>query len=398
MSSEKYAAEPGVAEQSPAGRERRVRTLGGRVFGAVSWAVAAVLVVASVAWVFSSRSYIADLAANLSAQFLALTLVCGAVWAAARRWGLLAVAAMACASHVAVLSMGRAAYWPREPSASRPMGSSATTADASGVVRFFHYNANSKGNGQDIEQVMTAEGPDVISIVGPPVLEQSRVIYGHHLADRYAGKLTREWQAGLDGVATDVTPCFVVSRWPIRKWETSQLGPEGRYVVAGVVDRPGVGGKSGAFGLIAVHPRSPRTEYRWSRGNVVVEAVVKTALAMRAQGLAVIVLTDLNSTPTGYRSRRLYWGADLRRAKPLLDATGTYFRSIPMGRDANSPRLMRAYWPANVAIDDAVVSPEVEVVGWKAQEMLASEHRPILVDLRVPFAASNANPPDSGAP
>ena len=57
-----------------------------------------------------------------------------------------------------------------------------------------------------------------------------------------------------------------------------------------------------------------------------------------------------------------------------------------MSLDASAPKLAPAFWPVSIAIDDALVSPEIEVVGWRAEPVLECEHRPITIDLRIPFA------------
>jgi endonuclease/exonuclease/phosphatase family metal-dependent hydrolase len=222
---------------------------------------------------------------------------------------------------------------------------------------------------------------------------QNVVIDGHDLEDQFPGKLVRHWRPEPNGGTTEVTAGFVVSRWPITPLDTHDLGAAGDYLIAGAVQRP-----EGPFAVIAVHPRSPRTAARWEVGNAVIEAVATLTRRMAEQGLPVVVLSDLNSTPTGYRSRHLYQQAKLRRAKPLFSWTATYPDQITWG--SGPTRSLPLAWPAAIAIDDALITPGIGVSGWTVGPRLASEHLPVIVELTIPQGSvpNPASPPSTPLP
>lgn len=357
-----------------------------------SWPVALMLLMCSCAWMFAGMSWRADLIANLAAQVLVASIVMTTLWTIAR-WRALALVGLTSALMcLGLLSWGRAAFWPRSVAIARSGVASPEADLKTDVVRVLHYNASTKGKGETIEEFMRAEDADVISIVCPPVLQQFKVVYGPHLSNIYPGKLVRYWKPESNGVDARVTSAFLVSRWPLRDFgPVPEVGVLRENLIAGIVDRPG-----GPFGVIAVHPISPRTARRWAVGNLVTDTVVEVARQMRDRGLPVVVLADLNSTPTGWRSQRLYAAADLRRAKPLLEAGGTYPDEVPWGLSTRAPRVFPAIWPISIAIDDALISPEIEVLGWTIRARLASEHRPIRIDLGIPRIAPPA--PEPGVP
>ncbi len=353
------------------GRPRQTRL--GRAFSLLSWPAAAGLLLLSLAWIFSGSAWVLDLIANLNAQWLTAAMVFLVLWLLTRRRRHAAIAGLACALLGASLLIGRAAVLPRPIDANAP--------PASGAVRFFHYNASTLGEGDAIESLMDRSHADVFSILCPPVRYQRDVIYGDRLADRFPGKLVREWRPDANGSDTDVTAAALVSRWPMHPVDTSRVGQAAAYLIAARVERPA---PEGPFAVIAVHPRSPRNADRWATGNLVVEAVGHVARRLQDEGLAVVVIADLNSTPSGYRSRLLNRLAGLRRAKPLLSLATTY--PLPLGPrdDSQSGPRRRSWGPLGIAIDDALISPGVAVVGWSTLPKLESEHSPIVVDLRIP--------------
>lgn len=361
-------------------RKRRQTRLG-RAFSILSWPAAVVLPLIGLAWTVSGLAWGLDLIANLDAQWLVGAAGALLLWALTRRWRHAAFAAVACALLGASLLIGRAAVLPRPVDVSGP--------PADGAVRFFHYNASTLGEGGSIEALMDRSHADVLSVLCPPVAQQRAVIYGDRLSDRFAGKLVRRWRPDPVGDGTDVTAAFVVSRWPMHALDVSWVGAGADYLIAARVERPAPGGP---FALIAVHPRSPRNADRWAAGNAVAEATGRVARRLEDEGMAVVVLADLNSTPSGYRSRLLHRLAGLRRAKPLLSVSTTY--PLPLGpRDDSQAGPRRWCWgPLGIAIDDALVSPGVGVAGWSVLPKLESEHSPIVVDLRIPGGAASVAP------
>jgi endonuclease/exonuclease/phosphatase family metal-dependent hydrolase len=360
---------------------RRPKTRLGRAFSVASWPPAIALLALGAAWLFSGSAWQLDLIANLNAQWLLIAAAAGSLWLFTRRWTHAALAAIACLSLLVSLSIGRASLLAPAVAIDTP-----PSAD---VVRFFHYNASTRGEGETIEALMDSAHADVFSILCPPVRYQRDVIYGNRLADRFAGKLVRQWRQDADGFNTDITAAFVVSRWPMRAVDTTWAGSASDYLIAAIVDRPA---PAGPFAVIAVHPRSPRSPERWHRGNAVVETVAHVANRLQADGLPVVVLADLNSTPSGLRSRTLWSLANLRRAKPLLSLATTYPLPLSPGDDAPYRPQGPDWGPFGIAIDDTIVSPTIGVASWSALPKRESGHSPILVDLSIPPASPSVTP------
>lgn len=368
----------------PSRSTRRPRGVLSRVIGVTCWLAALAALLPASAWMFSSLAWEIDLVANLGAQFLLVTTILLILVAAMRRRAPAAVLALACLLHLWPLLSGRAVWFPR--SADGPSASP-------GHVRVLHYNDSSCSDKSEIYALMNQSGADVLHILCPPIPQQGEVIDGPGLEDKYPGKLVRHWSPVEHGQATLVGAAFVVAKWPIRREDFSALGPLAPHLIAGVVERPDAEG--GAFAMVAVHPRSPRNASRWHEGNAVVDVTIAAANMFRARGLPVLIMTDLNSTPTGYRSRKLWSEAGMLRSKPALLMRGTFPDRVQMGLAKGSPQFMPGWWPASIAIDDVLVTPEIGVESWRVLPWLRGEHAPILVDLRVPGVrkgALEANP------
>jgi hypothetical protein len=341
------------------------------VVTAAAWLCALAALASSTLWLFAFDHWRIDLVANLGAQMF---LVCFGVAMATlilRRWRALAVALLACALHAAPILNHRAAILPRPINDAQ-----ARPAD---VVRFLHYNDSTCSEKADVYALIDRSGADVVSLLCPPVQMQFDVIYGRGLESKYPGKLTREWKPSKDGFNTEVTAAFVVAKWEITPVDCAFVGPMAPRFITGIVERP-----AGRFALIAVHPRSPRWRERWEEGNEVVTALVALVDHLHSSGFPVVVLTDLNSTPSGWRSRFVCGEANLCRAKPVLVPDGTYPDVVPWDLRRKQSTSIPARWPLSIAIDDALISPEINVTGWRVGARLRSEHRPVTIELRIP--------------
>ncbi len=368
-----YEASPG-----PVRTRRRPR----RSITVACWVIALGVLIPAPAWLVSGWGWTIDLVANLNAQLAIAGTVAALVCLALRRRGPAACAALATLLMLLPLALDRAAWWPRAAAVPRP-------AQGDEVVRVLHYNARSRGTHEQNLALIAATNPDIVSLVGPGLDGQVRVIYGDGLTDRFPGKLVRPWSPGhAEDGAQMVSAAYLVSRWPIEPLDLADQGEAGQQVMAGVVQRPG---PAGWFGVVALHPRSPRTAYRWERGNLTVDAAVAATDRLRQRGLPVLVISDLNSTPSGYRCRVLA-AAGLRRGKPVFDPSGTYPEEAPIGLSLKNAWSVRVMWPLKIAIDDVWCTPGVRVEAWSVLPATGSgsEHRPILVDLRVSGPAESA--------
>ncbi|MBX3407604.1 MAG: endonuclease/exonuclease/phosphatase family protein [Phycisphaeraceae bacterium] len=329
--------------------------------GCLSGVCALVLLVWAMAWILSGVSWWADIAANFAAQG---ALVSGAVcawWVVRRRRGLALVALLAAGMHAWILGTGREAWLPR------PIDSGAPAAE--GRVRLLHFNCSSRPAPADVYALFDACHADVVSITEPNVYVQFDVIYDDKLQSEFPHRMKRYFRdlpTGQRGAG------FVLSKFPLTPFpvEPDAQGEHVEEIIAAIVEAPA------RFGLIAVHPRSPRTRARWADGHEVARAAAGVARRMREQGLPVVLLADLNSTPSGWRSRELYFAAGLRRAKPVFEVRGTYPTHLDVG-----PRHMATRWPMTIAIDDAFIAGPVTLHGWGLLDPIGSDHWPVLVDV-----------------
>ncbi len=346
----------------------------------IAWSLTIPALLLSSLWMFSAHSFRVDLIANLGAQILILCIAIAIITAILRRPRALVFALLACAIQLTPLVRNRAAFLPSSP----------PTTPALRTVRFFHYNDSSLSAKEDVYALMERSHADILSILSPPVKMQFDVIYGPGLEDAYPGKLIRPWKPAPDSTSTEISPGFVVSRWKLTPIDCSFVGKMSDRFMAAIVQRP-----EGKFAIVAVHPRSPRSELRWNEGNQTVRALITLSRKLQSDGLPVVILTDLNSSPTGWRSRAACERGLLRRAKPLLYPDGTYPDVVPLNIRTGQTSNMGAIWPLSIAIDDALISPNITVAAWGAQDRLRSEHRPVIIDLMIPpTPASAPNPID----
>ena len=278
---------------------------------------------APIAWGF-------DLIASFSGQALLLTLLVMPLFARRRvALGLLLACALV---HLVYLTPNRAARTNSPPD----------------VLVMIH---NTLAVNPDIEGVMDAvvrSGADVCVLVEPnPTLVRALIAGG--VSGVYPHMLR-------DGPLPDQTPWrIVLSRWPLEDLRTDDT-------LACVVRAP-----TGDFGVVALHPASPRDVSRWAAGRRLVRHAAEAAEALRARGLEVVLAGDLNAPPAASRNRALARIAGVRRCKPWGAPCGTFPASLP--------------WPACLAIDDAWVSDGIAVSSWRAGPSIGSDHRSVTVGL-----------------
>lgn len=357
--------EPAARHPSPSRNKRHVPPLAGPLF-----------LVIGCAWPLSGLDWRIDLIANLNAQWLVLCLPLAIIAMLRRRWLAALLSLLACGLLAAPLLMSRAAFFPR---------SSEPTPRPADYVRILHYNARGNGTSALNMALIDAVDADIVSIVAPPVQQQFEVIYGDGLEARFPGKLIRTWKPSPDNSTTLISPMFLVSKWPLLRLDSADLGEQGEHLTAGIVQRPG-----GQFAVIAIHPRSPRNQLRWLEGNQTIETTFSLARRVQAKGLPLIIVADLNSTPSGWRSREVCSQLDLIRCKPFFDVQGTYPEEIPLGTNIRTAPALPAFWPLRIAIDDIWMTPQIRVDFWKTLPTIASEHRPIVVGVRIPLGLGDS--------
>ena len=325
------------------------REKGSRWRGRVAWGAAAGLLAMGVCVPVAGAGYVFDLAANLSAQGLGLGVVVCGWFLVGRNWRRAAVGGLGCVLMAWPL-VGRV-WWVEGPGPARP-------------VRVLVFNSSTTaGDAGEAMGLIERSEADVVVLTEPSGALLELVRDSEVLAGRYPGFFLPDRAAG--------GYMLVLSTWA----QVPVLGETAKDVARGGLrvmrfERP-----EGPFILLALHPDSPRSPAEWAKGNEVVERAAGLLEGELARlGLPLVVGADLNSTPAGWRSRRL-GGAGLRRAKPVL-AGGTWPAGWP--------------WPLSVAIDDVWMSRDCRVAGWDRPLGGGSDHRAVLVEVIVGQAGAPA--------
>lgn len=369
-------------------RWRRVRHI-------LAWCLAIPCLLAAVPWMISGSRWELDLIASGNAQMLLASIVILAIVVALRSLWAAGAVVLACVLLAMPLAMGRAAWWPTAASSpGEPLPSD--------TIRVLHYNDSTRSKPEEVDRLLMWADADIVHLLAPPVHTQFKYIYGKGKLPGYMGQANRKWSASGSGGGM-VSAAVVWSRWPLTTLDTSAAGKLHDRFICELVDRP-----QGRFVLMCIHPRSPRNSERWHEGNELVRALNTLVAQFRLQGLPVLVLTDFNGTPSGYRAALVRQAGELRRAKPWLTPRGTHplqvnmdvldtmpaqdkaaaeaLAAVPPDIQLPPPKRVTDWstrWPLTVAIDDALLSREFSVSGWTALDLLNSEHNPILMDLRL---------------
>lgn len=301
-------------------------------------------------------AWIIDLCASLASQSVP-PLACAALVAAAlRRWPPALLTAAACAA-VAALPLSE----PRLPRAT-------TTGP---TLRVLTYNAKTGSGHLDAKaELVRSANADALVLLEPPLDWVHLYLAGGGGLDNYhtGWRPTGAWSGCPLLLSKHPVDEHSIALAPLRRklWD--------HFYRLEILRTP-----AGPVALIQAHARSPRRPARWRTG---LEQLLLLADAVKElqerTGLPVIVAGDFNSPPTGLRARAFALRSGLIRAKPMAIATGTFPAWLPS-------------W-AGVAIDDLYASPGITLVSWKVTGSAGSDHRAVIVELRLPQGASGSEP------
>ncbi|GIK19760.1 MAG: endonuclease/exonuclease/phosphatase family protein [Leptolyngbya sp. PLA2] len=296
---------------------------------------------AGAASMFPGLGWLPGMIAEIAAQALLVSLPFAVVWAVRRRW------ACAAASSVACVLLASALLQPRAPF---------TPGSGEKTIRVLALNGGPENEHPDeLLKLLTFVKAEVVALVEPnPGLV--RGIRRH-------GALDASFPHGAArGPVSHLTSWrLVLSEFPVLDTDENRTVKD---LLSVVVRHP-----SGEFGMVVVHPSSPRSPSRWREGNELIDRALSEARRLESQGYPTLIIGDLNSTPTGHRSRLLARGGYLR-CKPLRAPIGTF------------PAW--SVWPAMAAIDDACASPGWRVRSWRTIRGGGSDHRGVLIELVIP--------------
>lgn len=330
---------------------RRLHPRRGPGWAGARFAAALPVVVVCGAWVTGSVGYAVDLAAQFAGQAGLLAAGLALWWLWRRRWGASGFALVGVLLAVlGIASGGR--VWRVSPAA----------VEAS-VVRVMIFNAHASDDEAAVRSLLLDSGADVVGLLEGPAWLMEEFKAGGVWRERFG----HYWVSAK----ADVGFKIVLTKWPQMDVVT---GERGAWLTASggmrqmILDRPE--GEGGPFAFTLIHPHSPRSAARWAQGNEHLTGFIDRARAhVGPRDLPHIAAGDLNATPTGSRSLRLWHELGLRRAKPVLRATGTWPASW--------------VWPAQLAIDDVLVPRGARVVSWRAVGGTGSDHKAVVVDVEV---------------
>lgn len=251
-------------------------------------------------------------------------------------------------------------------------------ADVEGAVRFVVWNSRASAtDGPAQLRAILEEPADIVALTEPSAAlldamrasTELRAMYPHWtLPDRARGGFS-----------------LLLSRWPV---DPAPMDLRTAGVRLSTARRPG-----GAFRVVLIHPRSPRTPALWRAGNELLTQAIAAAGGLRElEDLPVIIAADLNSAPPGSRSRRMWTEGGYLRARPRLMPGGTF--------PASWPRIVQT------PIDDLWATPGVTRACWRSERWPGSDHQVVVSTLIVPRgeprslspARRGASPPGPLAP
>lgn len=303
------------------------------------------------AWLFSSRVYYLDLIVSqqiLIVWWCVFVLIVAVVF---RRWR--AAFAMPFLITLAAfpLVQSRTVLVPEVDFGSK----------SDDVVRFVSCNINPKSELWEhaAGDLLDLDADVVILLEVPPNLSRAIRRQGWIGNDAYTHWAHRYW------VDQETSPGYVLSKWPIEQLDLG-LDENSRQQILHVrVDHP-----DGAFIAGLIHPFSPRDRDRWAYGNDVTRLQARSAERTHHDtGLPMLFGVDLNAGIAQDRARVLR-SAGLRPSKPLTRIGGTY------PSNTSVPRVF------TFQLDDVWVMGEVIIDAWSSIEVLGSDHRAVVVDVR----------------
>jgi endonuclease/exonuclease/phosphatase (EEP) superfamily protein YafD len=302
--------------------------------GAIALALASLLALAA------ERLWWADLLVHFRLQYLALAvLLLGlAVWRRRRAW--LAAALLALALNAVPVA--------REFGVARPL---AAAASAQPPLRIAASNLlwRNRAHAAAIAWARQSQADLLVFVEVDARWEQAL----GQLRDAYPFARTLR-RAGHSGT-------LLLSRWPIDAAATLDAGTPGTPELAVDVTTPG-----GRVRLIAVHAT-------WPLGGTLSAARAREfatiAGAARSAKLPVVVIGDFNVTP---------WSPHFAT---LLERGRLHDAAAGFGWQPTWPSFLP---PLGLRIDHALLSPGIEVNSFARGRVEGSDHRPIIVDLRLP--------------
>lgn len=317
-----------------------------------AWGLVVLCAPLCLAWVLGARVYMFDIVASQQALISWGALAVALLLAAIRRRGaVLAMLALLIISAAPLLSSRR---WSL-PSVDLEH----KTPDTLRIVSSNIHPRNPRWR-QDTRELMGYGADVVILLELAPTAHRAIKLRGYLEGGAYPYWINRAW------VENETSICYLLSRWPIEPLGYGGDPQDAKHHLHVRVAHP-----SGDVIVGLMHPVSPRTPSRWRAGNRIARAQATEARRLHEQtGLPVLIGADLNAAPAQTRGRAMRTQG-LSMTKPLLRPRGSF------------PTHSGVPGWASPQLDDVWVLGPVEPVAWSMREPLGSDHRAVIVDLRL---------------
>lgn len=324
----------------------------------LAWGVTAALLVVALLRVMAHDRLVVLTWLNASTLYLylpAYLVLAYATWT--RRWWLTTASVAAIAFHLAWVSPDFRPATPYVPPESA----------AGDVVPIKIYFANVRGGSNArIDEVLAearATDPDII------ILVELQKYWWHELIRR---RPLPDYPYGTNLPNKNFGDVGVFSRLPVRRMEEVIVEHRATLVLNIRLGQPG--GETGELRLVALH--SPRPNIGRTDNYYVFWDRVLSVLAQRVG--PEVVIGDFNAT----QHSRVYQELLALGLRSAHDDRGR-------GYVTTWPNSVRPFPP--IRIDQAMLSPEVECVSIREGSGPGSDHKPLILDLRVHLPASTAS-------
>ncbi|MBL4697603.1 MAG: endonuclease/exonuclease/phosphatase family protein [Phycisphaerales bacterium] len=228
-----------------------------------------------------------------------------------------------------------------------------------GVVRIVSSNINPKNPDwqADLDRLLDLDADIVVLIEVSAELNRSIRKRGLLDSSPYSRWAHRAW------VEYETSPCFILSRLPMRIIDTSENEDFAQDLLYTQIETA-----RGTLIVGLAHPLSPRTQSRWIEGNMAITAQTQAIGKIRKTSDAPVLLcADLNAGPAQWRARQLRT-AGLSMSKPVLRIGGSF------PTNSSVPSALR------VQLDDIWLAGKISPIAWSMIDVAGSDHMAVVAD------------------
>ncbi len=322
-----------------------------KLITALVWVITALLVPLCLAWVVGQWVYWFDILASQQMLIGWVALALGSLILAGMRWIAGSVCVVLALVSLYPVFVGRVWLLPSIDLKHKP----------DGVIRVVSSNINPVKTDweHDIEHLFSLNADILVLIESTWGLLQSIKNQDMLESSPFSFWTYRRW------VDEETSRVIILSRWPLEA--ISSDDPEyAQHHLHTQVQSP-----SGSFVIGVMHPMSPRTAYRWVKGNRVSESHTREIRRIRKElGLPILIGADLNAGPAQQRARLLR-RTGLQMSKPVLRFGGSF------PTDSSLPATLR------IQLDDIWSLGDITPIAWGMTKVPGSDHMAVITEFRL---------------